>query len=93
VTAGSPQDTAASHGETALRSLPGIVSEVLDLPPAEVTDETGPASCSQWSSLRHLQLVLVLEAQYGVSFTSTEIRSMVNVARIRETLRAKGVMA
>ncbi|MFJ9607938.1 acyl carrier protein [Kitasatospora sp. NPDC101176] len=73
--------------------LHALVAEVLDLGPAAVTDDDGPATLPEWTSLRHLQLVVTLEEVYRVSFAYEEVRNVPTIGRLRTVLRAKGVPA
>jgi acyl carrier protein len=79
--------------EEAMESLTEIVADVLEIPQPDVLDETGQGNCAEWTSLKHLQLVVALEEAYGVSFTSREIRDLNTVHAVRETLRGKGAPA
>ncbi|MEU5943053.1 acyl carrier protein [Micromonospora sp. NPDC047548] len=74
-------------------TLTEVVAGVLEVDPAEVTDESGPDSIGTWTSLRHLQLVVTLEEVYGVSFAFEEIRDVRSVRTLRDVLRAKGTEA
>jgi acyl carrier protein len=68
-----------------------IVAEVLGVDPATVTDDDGPATLPDWTSLRHLQLVVTLEEIYQVSFVYEEVRGVPSIGRLRTVLRSKGV--
>jgi acyl carrier protein len=68
-----------------------LVADVLQLPVAEVTAETGPATTAQWVSLRHLQIVAAVEDAYGVSFTPREIRTIRSLGDLRALLRGRDV--
>jgi acyl carrier protein len=70
-----------------------LVAEVLDVAPTNVTDEDGPATLPEWTSLRHLELVVTIEEAYGISFAFEEVRAVPNVGALREVLAAKGVAA
>jgi len=68
-----------------------LVAGVLEIPVAEVTPETGPATTAQWVSLRHLRIVAAVEDAYGVSFTPREIRTIRSLGDLRELLRGRDV--
>lgn len=74
-----------------MTSLTTLVADVLDLDPAGVTDDDGPATLPEWTSLRHLQLVVTLEEAYGISFAFDEVRAVPTVGALRAVLAAKGV--
>jgi acyl carrier protein len=68
-----------------------MLTEVLDIPANELSDDTGPGSHGEWTSRKHMELVVEIEERYGISLTHREIRGLRTVAAVRETLRAKGV--
>lgn len=67
-----------------------IVARVLDLPPVELSDDVGPATHANWTSLRHFLLVSAIEDSYGLSFSRDEIRSIRSVGDVRRMLVSKG---
>lgn len=67
-----------------------LVAAVLAVPVTSVTDEDGPATLPEWTSLRHLELVVTLEEAYGVSFAFEEVRSVPTVGALRAVLATKG---
>jgi len=69
-----------------------VVSEVLKLPIEQLSDDTGPATFGEWTSLRHIQLVAALEDSYGVHFSPREVRSIRTVGGLRDILRNKGIL-
>jgi acyl carrier protein len=69
-----------------------LVGGVLELAPSEVHDGVSPATHGSWTSLKHLQLVVAVEENYGVSLTSADIRSMTSLGEVRNCLRARGVV-
>lgn len=71
--------------------LADLVSKVLEVDPAEVTDQAGPDTLGAWTSLRHLELVVALEEVYGLSFTYREIAGVRTIGALRQLLRGKGV--
>ncbi len=55
-------------------------------------DETcSQKNCAAWDSMNHLNLVVELEIEFGVSLEPEEIARMVDYAAVREILKAKGV--
>ncbi|GAA2642793.1 MbtH family NRPS accessory protein [Streptomyces vastus] len=70
-----------------------LIAEVLETDPADIDDEAGPGRSGEWTSLKHVQLVIALEHTFGISLSQAEIRGLTSVAAIRGTLRAKNVLA
>jgi acyl carrier protein len=76
----------AEHSE-----LSAVVAAVLGIEPAEVVDAAGPATIAQWSSRKHIELIVRLEEYYQVSFGRSEFSAIQSIADLREALRRKGV--
>lgn len=68
-----------------------IVAEVLEVDAGQVSDTATPATLDNWTSLRHLQLVVTLEEVYGLSFSHREIKSFRSIGDIRAALTSNGV--
>ena len=70
--------------------------QVLDVLRRVFKDQTIDESCSQkncaaWDSMNHLNLVVELAIEFGVSLEQEEIARMVDYAAVCEILKAKGV--
>jgi acyl carrier protein len=59
-----------------------LVAELFRLPAEQVTPETSPDSITEWDSLQHLNLVLLLEQEFGIQFTPEEIEQLLSVELI-----------
>lgn len=70
--------------------LTALVAEVFGVPEAVLDDASGPDSLPEWTSLAHLNLVLALEAEYGVTLTPEDAMDMLSVGLIRTILRERG---
>lgn len=69
--------------------LEQIVSEVLDVDLAEITDDTGPATNAVWTSLAHIEVVMAVEDAYGVALTAQEIDTVRSVGALRRLITRK----
>lgn len=67
-----------------------VVADVLEVDPRDLNDEAGPGSIPNWTSLRHVQLVVALEEAYGVTFTADEIRAFRSIGDVRAVLERRG---
>jgi acyl carrier protein len=67
-------------------SLCVTIANVLGLPPDEVSDATSSENCRKWDSLQHFVLILAVEQEYGVRFSSGRIPELTRVSAIREEL-------
>ena len=57
--------------------------ELEDLP-----DEASPDTIGGWDSVNHVNLVVSLEAEFGVQFETDEISELTSVGAIRQRLPA-----
>lgn len=64
---------------------------VLGMPAEELPDEASPDTIATWDSLNHLNLVLALEAEFGVSLSAQDVLDLRTVGLIRTVLRDHGV--
>jgi len=63
-----------------------MFSQIFGIPVEEIDERSSPETIASWDSLKHMNLVLSLEEEFGVKFTDEEIMSMVRVELILSTL-------
>lgn len=68
-----------------------IISKVFDVPEDRIGDDSSPDSIPKWDSLGHLNLVLSLESEFGISLLPEEAMEMLSVKLIRLILEERGV--
>ena len=68
-----------------------IVASILDVSPGEIQTGSSPRDFPQWDSAAHIDIVLSVEAEYGVSFTPEEMLEALSVGALEDLLRKKGV--
>lgn len=71
--------------------LINLFSEVLNVPPEELTEESSPENVETWDSLAAMNLVMAMEEAFSVRLTTREIMKMASIGLARETLEGKGV--
>jgi acyl carrier protein len=62
------------------------IAGVLGVSPDEVSDATSRVNCEKWDSLQHFVLILAVEREYGVRFSSGRIPELTRVSTIREEI-------
>ena len=78
---------------TAVR-LREVMAQVLDLPPGEIGPELSTETSSAWTSLNHLMLISQLESEFGVVFSSQEVKGLTSFSAILDALgRRRGPVA
>jgi acyl carrier protein len=55
-----------------------VMSAVFEVPLESITDDASSDNIENWDSLRHLNLILALEEEFGVSIPDEEVGNLVN---------------
>jgi acyl carrier protein len=58
----------------------------MGVPEQEIGDESSINTVEVWDSLKHMNLVLALEEEFGVQFSDEKIVEMLSVAQIVEAV-------
>ena len=61
-----------------------ILAEVLNVGLAEISPETAFGDLPQWDSMGHMEVMIVLEANFGVDINADTISTLVSVPTICE---------
>lgn len=64
-----------------------VVSQVMGVTIGEVNEESSPDTLEAWDSLKHMNLVLALEEEFGLQFTDEQIMEMLSVGLIIEIIK------
>jgi acyl carrier protein len=70
--------------------LRSVFASVFGLDPARVQDDDSYETIPEWDSVNHINLILALEAEFGVEFDPGEIAELGSVAAIRARLGGMG---
>jgi len=70
-----------------LKPIEEIIASTFHISPSGVTDALAFNAIPQWDSLAHVELMLALEAAYGVSIDEDCMIELTSVRKIREFLR------
>jgi acyl carrier protein len=68
-----------------------VMAQVLDLPPGEIGPELSTETSSAWTSLNHLMLVSQLENEFGVVFSSQEVKGLTSFTAILDAIGRRRV--
>lgn len=60
-----------------------VMSAVFEIPVESITDDASSDNIENWDSLRHLNLILALEEEFGVSIPDEEVGNLVNYKLIK----------
>ncbi len=70
--------------------LRSVIADVLGLSVDEVGPSAAAGQLEGWDSFGHLQVVLALEAEFGVQFDPQRIPELTTVAKLQRYLESKG---
>lgn len=71
--------------------LRNVVAQVFGVPVEHIHEDDGPHTIESWDSLAHINLVLALEAEFGVSLAPDDAAEMLSVGLIRQILWENGI--
>jgi acyl carrier protein len=71
--------------------LHGVIAMTLGVPPETISLSSSPETLPQWDSLNHLNLVLAIESEFGVSLSPEDVLDMRTVELMETILREYGV--
>ena len=63
-----------------------VMSAVFEIPVESIADDASSDNIENWDSLRHLNLILALEEEFGVSIPDDEVGNLVNYKLIEITI-------
>ena len=68
-----------------------IMSLVFEIPVKMIDDESSPNSIKSWDSLKHMNLVTVLEEEFNVRLSASEMLTIQNVSDLIAMLGLKTI--
>jgi acyl carrier protein len=71
------------------QKLLNIFREVFNDPDLEVNENTTAADVPGWDSFNHMNLVMYIEEEFSVSFSTREIGQMARVGDLMQLLQQK----
>ena len=74
--------------DTIERKVRGIMANMFHVPADEIKDDSSLHSIVAWDSLRHIDLVLALQKEFGIRFGDEEIPAMINFRMVLITVRS-----
>lgn len=71
--------------------LKNLLINVFSLTENEFKDSLNKEAISNWDSLRHMDLIATIEAEYDITLDMKEILSISSFAEIQEILEGKNI--
>jgi acyl carrier protein len=59
-----------------------VISSIMNIPTKNLNELSSPESISQWESMKHINLVLALEEEFGMQFDDEQITKLQSVKTI-----------
>lgn len=75
--------------EAVWNRIVAVMREIFEDPTLEITRDTTAADVADWDSLKHIELFVALQAEFGVKFYTGEIATLKNVGQLADTLSAR----
>jgi acyl carrier protein len=66
-----------------------IIADVLDQPDIQITADTAADDVEGWDSFNHINIVVAVEAHFGIKFHTAEIEEVRNVGELVELIDKK----
>lgn len=66
-----------------------IMAGILDIPESRIDDSLTVEDVEDWDSMRHINLVMAFEEEFGVEFNEEEILQMLSLNAIRTLIGGK----
>jgi acyl carrier protein len=66
-----------------------IMSDILSIDVNSINNNASPDNIEKWDSLKHMDLIVSLEEEFGIEFTDDEIVDSMNYALIVNILETK----
>lgn len=67
--------------------IKAVMHAVFGVHPSNIGDDAAPGSIEQWDSLRHMNLVIALEEEFGIRFSEEQFAEMISYKLICLTVR------
>lgn len=68
-----------------------VVADVFQLPLSDVPADASNATLPGWDSLRHMELMLAVELEFGTQISSEAMPTLLSIEDIELYLREQGV--
>ena len=79
------------HELQVIKTVEHVIGHVFDVDPNELDGSSSCDTIKGWDSMGHLNLIIALEAQFGVSVSIDDAMEMVSVEKIKTILQKYGV--
>ena len=71
--------------------LKEVLARIFTVSIDTITEDASPDTIENWDSLRHMNLVLALEEEFGVELTDDQVVEIISYKLIRIVLQEHGI--
>ena len=72
-----------------VQQLTGIFRDLFDDDSLELRPELTAADVPEWDSFNHINLIVAVEARFGIKFKTAELESMQTVGHLMDLIQSK----
>ena len=54
----------------------------------QIGDDASPDTLDRWDSLKHMQLILALEDEFGIQFSDQQVTDLVSYQKISDAIKS-----
>lgn len=77
------------NSDDILSEVRGIIADVLDQPDLQVDRQTSADNVEGWDSFNHINIVVAVEARFGIKFHTADIEELRNVGELVDLIERK----
>jgi acyl carrier protein len=66
-----------------------VMAVVFEIETNQISDDAEPGVVNNWDSLRHMNLIVALEEEFGIQFTDDEMTDLLNFKLISAIITEK----
>ena len=63
-----------------------VMAQIFNVEAGSIAEESSPEDIERWDSLRHMQLILAIEDEFGVTFADDDIPNLLSLRAIQNTV-------
>ncbi|MBJ18188.1 MAG: hypothetical protein CL933_02075 [Deltaproteobacteria bacterium] len=63
-----------------------VMAQIFNVEAGSITADSSPETIERWDSLRHMQLVLAMEEEFGITFSDDDIPELLSLRAIEESI-------
>lgn len=67
-------------------SIRKVMSQIFEIDPDSISEESSPETIERWDSLKHMQLIMALEDEFDIRFSDEDIPDLVSFKSIEKAI-------